>query len=425
MVRTPSHAIQGLHGHDAMVIKAGSSPVASPSVPSIDSPRREGIRKSHTGTHVLHWAIGTSLETMPARLGPWSRRPAALRLLAFLRGRSRGASRRGRGDQPSSRRQRPVSTTVTSKEEAQEMGALAFFGDKYGETVRVVQVGDFSTEFCGGTHTSISGQVGPLLIVSESRSAPICAVSRLVTGMAAYDHLVSTCVTRLERPGDLLRTTPDQVPSPCRTTAGEGAGLEEELQKISGQRLGARRRVSWQPPPTRVGRCRGGRRRRGDMTATSCVRSPSGLRDRLGAPSLGDRSSSEWQGLARRGAHQGSGRQGPVSAASSSPGPLGSSAEAVLRDPELAQAGGPDGNLLETALNKPAKTSGGRWPLCEAGPRCRLRHETGGPRHLGRARTHRPPARGRERAAATSTHHCAGSLRSTSSARSWSVCPPV
>ena len=61
-----------------------------------------------------------------------------------------------------------MTTTLTSKQEAEKMGALAFFGDKYGETVRVVKVGEFSTEFCGGTHTSSSGQVGPLVLVSES-----------------------------------------------------------------------------------------------------------------------------------------------------------------------------------------------------------------------------------------------------------------
>jgi alanyl-tRNA synthetase len=61
-----------------------------------------------------------------------------------------------------------VTTVVTTKEDATDMGALAFFGDKYGSTVRVVKVGDFSTEFCGGTHTSTSAQVGPLVMLGES-----------------------------------------------------------------------------------------------------------------------------------------------------------------------------------------------------------------------------------------------------------------
>ncbi len=61
-----------------------------------------------------------------------------------------------------------VSDRVTSKQEAERIGALAFFGDKYGEQVRVVRIGDYSIELCGGTHTPSAGQVGPLLVIGES-----------------------------------------------------------------------------------------------------------------------------------------------------------------------------------------------------------------------------------------------------------------
>ena len=61
-----------------------------------------------------------------------------------------------------------VTTRLTTKEEAEKEGALAFFGDKYGDTVRLVKIGQFSVELCGGTHTHTAAQVGPLVVSSES-----------------------------------------------------------------------------------------------------------------------------------------------------------------------------------------------------------------------------------------------------------------
>ncbi|HEX9762834.1 MAG TPA: alanine--tRNA ligase, partial [Acidimicrobiia bacterium] len=161
------HVIQGLHGHKAKITK-GHLETGQPVRSSVDSPRRDAIRKSHTGTHVLHWAIrdvlgdhagqaGSLVEPGRIRFDFSHFAQVAPRELADIEAE---VNRRVVADNS-------VRTTITTKEEAQRMGALAFFGDKYGEVVRVVQVGSYSTEFCGGTHTSASGQVGPLIIVSE------------------------------------------------------------------------------------------------------------------------------------------------------------------------------------------------------------------------------------------------------------------
>ena len=169
IVYDTQHVIQGLHGHMAKVTR-GKIRVGQPVQASIDSPRREGIRKSHTGTHVLHWALrdvigehahqaGSLVENGRLRFdfSHYSQvsAPELMEVETEINERLIANSR--------------VTTTVTSKEEAQEMGAIAFFGDKYGEIVRVVKIGDFSTEFCGGTHTNTAGQVGPPTYTTSSR----------------------------------------------------------------------------------------------------------------------------------------------------------------------------------------------------------------------------------------------------------------
>jgi alanyl-tRNA synthetase len=130
-----------------------------------------------------------------------------------------------------------VSTTVTSKDEAQEMGALAFFGDKYGETVRVVQIGDFSTEFCGGTHTSSAGEVGPLLLLSESSIGSNLRRVEALTGMFAYDHLVEMR-SGLDDVGKMLKASPPEVPARVQGLIDKVEFLEEELAGIRSQRRG-------------------------------------------------------------------------------------------------------------------------------------------------------------------------------------------
>ncbi|HEY6635363.1 MAG TPA: DHHA1 domain-containing protein, partial [Acidimicrobiia bacterium] len=356
MVRDTRHAIQGLHGHDAMVIKGWITP-GQPVRSSIDSPRREGIRKSHTGTHVLHWALRDVLGDHASQAGSLVEN-GRLRF-DFSHFSAVAPEELREVEEEINRRlvaNNPVSTTVTSKEEAQEMGALAFFGDKYGETVRVVKVGNFSTEFCGGTHTSMSGQVGPLLIVSESSIGSNLRRVEAVTGMAAYDRLVSVRDS-LDRAGDLLRTTPDQVPARVEQLLERVQGLEEELQRISGQRLGARAE-ELAATAERIGDVAVVVADVGEMNGNELRQVALGLRDRLGTPSL------VIVGAAQNGKGSIVGvLTKDLIAKGLSAGELIAGAARELggggaRDPELSQAGGPNGSLLETALNTAREESG-------------------------------------------------------------------
>lgn len=109
------------------------------------------------------------------------------------------------------------------------MGALAFFGDKYGERVRVVQVGGFSIEFCGGTHVATSGQVGPLVLISEGSVAANTRRIEALTGTAAYLHLVELRST-LERAAEVLRAQPGQLVDAAEALT---VRLEEQEERLA------------------------------------------------------------------------------------------------------------------------------------------------------------------------------------------------
>ena len=348
VVTDTQNTIQGLHGHMARVTR-GVLHTGQPVASAIDSPRREGIKKSHTGTHVLHWALRDVLGDHASQAGSLVEN-GRLRFdfshfsqvsppeLAEIEGEvNRKLVANGH-----------VSTTVTSKQEAEEMGAIAFFGDKYGDTVRVVQVGDFSTELCGGTHTHTAAQVGPLTIVSESSIGSNLRRVEALTGMAAYDHLVSIRES-LARTGQLLRATPEQVPQRVGQLLERVAGLESQLDAIASQRMGVKAE-ELAASPERVGDAALVVADAGRVSGTELRQIALGVRDRINGPSLVVVGSSD------------GGKGNLVAVASKelvergvSAGELIGGAARLLggggsRDPELAQAGGPNGDELSAAL---------------------------------------------------------------------------
>jgi alanyl-tRNA synthetase len=241
-----------------------------------------------------------------------------------------------------------VKTTVTSKDDAEEMGAIAFFGDKYGEMVRVVQVGEFSTEFCGGTHTGSSAEVGPLLLTSESSIGSNIRRLEALTGMAAYDHLVSVRDS-LSKTGRMLKTGPSEVPSRVEALLERVSGMEKELDILRSQKhdsvaeelaAGAQKVGDWELVVADAG----------DVNGNELRQIALGVRDRL-----------QHGGLVVIGSSAG-GKGALVAVMAKELVAHGLSAGELLakaarelggggsRDPELAQAGGPNGAQLGAAL---------------------------------------------------------------------------
>ena len=227
-------AVVGLHGHRGRVtrgfIQNGQQVEAL-----IDGLRRSRIRKSHTGTHLLHWALREVI-------GDHANQAGSL----VEDGRLRFDFNHYASMSPEEMSQvetlvngtvadnHAVATVETTKDEAQAMGALAFFGDKYGDRVRVVSVGDLSVEFCGGTHVTTSAEVGPLLLTSESSIGSNLRRVEALTGMAAYDH-ARQVRDHLADAGRFLGVPMSEVPDRVRRLAERADELSSELARMEQQ----------------------------------------------------------------------------------------------------------------------------------------------------------------------------------------------
>ncbi len=122
----------------------------------------------------------------------------------------------------------------TSYDEAVRKGALAFFGDKYGDTVRVVKIGDFSTELCGGTHVHRSGEIGIFKLSAESGVAAGVRRVEALTGEGALD-LIRNYEQRLKEIGALLRSGTDDTVERVKKLLQQQKDLEREIESLRGQ----------------------------------------------------------------------------------------------------------------------------------------------------------------------------------------------
>jgi alanyl-tRNA synthetase len=127
-----------------------------------------------------------------------------------------------------------VNIEETSYDEAVRRGALAFFGDKYGDVVRVVRIGDFSTELCGGTHVHRSGEIGVFKLQTEGGVAAGVRRVEAVTGEGALD-LVRSYEQRLKEIAGLLRAAPDDAVERVKRLLQQQRELEREIETLRGQ----------------------------------------------------------------------------------------------------------------------------------------------------------------------------------------------
>ena len=128
----------------------------------------------------------------------------------------------------------PVSATVMAKDDAVKAGAMALFGEKYGDEVRVLKIGEFSTELCGGTHVERSGDIGCFKIISETGVAAGVRRIEAVTGNGAMEWLASR-EKALAIIAGLLKSAPEKAAEKVEQLLDKTRNLEKQLEKLQAQ----------------------------------------------------------------------------------------------------------------------------------------------------------------------------------------------
>jgi alanyl-tRNA synthetase len=220
-----------VHSHLGKLVK-GVIGVGDKLAANVDAPRRAAIVLNHSATHLLHAALrkvlgahvqqkGSLVEPDRLRFDFSHYEPVSTGQLAEVEALVNEQVRLNHA----------ADIRVLPYDEAIAAGALAFFGDKYGDEVRVLKLGEFSTELCGGTHVNRSGDIGLFKIVSEGGIAAGVRRIEAVTGQGALDF-VSSNEAALREVAGLVKANRDEVPAKVGQLVERARSLERELAAL-------------------------------------------------------------------------------------------------------------------------------------------------------------------------------------------------
>jgi alanyl-tRNA synthetase len=214
------------------VLESGELHVGDVVDAQVDVERRKSIALNHSATHLLHAALRKILGTHVEQKGSLV---AADRLrfdFSHTQALSQDELRRVEDLVNSTIRENaPVETRVMALDEAVAAGAMSLFGEKYDSDVRVLSIGDFSMELCGGTHVERAGDIGLFKLTGESGVAAGVRRVEALTGRAAYEWVVHTDQV-LRDIATMLRGSRDDVDEKVRELVERSRRLEKELQQL-------------------------------------------------------------------------------------------------------------------------------------------------------------------------------------------------
>ena len=232
-VNDTSKPLGRLHAHQ-LTVDAGEVKVGDVVQLKIDTARRDALRSNHSATHLLHAALRNRLGGHVTQKGSL----VAPDRLRFDFSHNQAVSPEEIADIEAEvnaqiRRNTAVTTRLMAPDEAVAAGALALFGEKYGDEVRVLSMGDtgganYSVELCGGTHVNALGDIALMTIVSEGAVASGIRRIEALTGEAARQHLARR-EGQLKDVASLLKTAPDEVAARVEALLAERRALEKEL----------------------------------------------------------------------------------------------------------------------------------------------------------------------------------------------------
>ena len=223
------YGVDGLHVHIVEPI-SGELRAGDEVTASLDAGRRAAIRRNHTATHILHWALREILGEHVKQQGSWVG-PDRLRFdfshyEALTRSQIIEVEDLVNSEVLDNASCRHFETTI---DRAQQLGAIAFFGDKYGDMVRVLEAGRHSVELCGGTHVRALGDIGSFHITSE---ASIGANIRRLEAITGHDTL------------DLLRSQQSLIDEVARSLGVPSAELTDGVAKRQSETKALRAEVA-------------------------------------------------------------------------------------------------------------------------------------------------------------------------------------
>jgi alanyl-tRNA synthetase len=232
-VQTP---LPGLVVHRGTV-RHGEVTTGSPAYAEIDVERRRATSRSHTATHLVHRALRGALGESAAQAGS-ENAPGRLRFDFTATGAVPVTVLREVEDEVNRILIDDLTVRAyhTSQEEARALGALALFGEKYGAEVRIVEVGEYSRELCGGTHVARSGQLGLVKLLGEASIGSGVRRIEALVGIDAFRFLARESVL-VNQLSDQLKARPEELPERISNVVTRLRDAERELARLRSAQL--------------------------------------------------------------------------------------------------------------------------------------------------------------------------------------------
>jgi len=216
-------------------LNEGSLRVGDAVTATVDATRRTAIRRNHTATHLIHRALHIVLGEHAKQAGSLVA-PDRLRFDFSHGGAMTPAEVREVQTIANDAvlRDTPVATEIQPYATAVASGAMALFGEKYGDEVRVVQIGDFSKELCGGTHVGRTGEIGPIVVVTEESSAAGVRRIEAITGQTAMEYLAGLQETVRGLAAE-FRARPEDLATKVHAVRDQLREREREVEALRAQ----------------------------------------------------------------------------------------------------------------------------------------------------------------------------------------------
>ncbi len=235
-IRDCQKPVPGVYVHKG-VVQFGEVTVGAKAEAAIDIRRRTAIARAHSATHLTHQALRDALGPTAAQAGS-ENQPGRFR---FDFGSPSAVPTAVMTDVEQKinevlARDLDVHAEILSLDEAKKQGAIAEFGEKYGERVRVVTIGDFSKELCGGTHVHNTSQLGLVKLLGESSIGSGVRRIEALVGVDAYNFLARehTVVAQLQ---ELIKGRPEELPEKVSAMLGKLKDAEKEIEKFRAEKV--------------------------------------------------------------------------------------------------------------------------------------------------------------------------------------------